>query len=212
MRGAILPLILLTIAGIVFFVGVNYVINGPIEEKVISQNGQDVITINGGINSLNTKKAELVEALNKASELRQKLDALEKNYQGFDQADLDRLNKLLPDNVDNVQLIIDTNNIAQLHNMKIKGARIATAAEKEATGGRPADVKTKTRAIERSAVPEQGVLTFSFSVTGPYKEFLLFLSDLQSSLRVVDLGSLTFSSDEKEAYTYNVEIKTYWLK
>jgi Tfp pilus assembly protein PilO len=212
MRGAILPLILLIIAGIVFFVGVNYVINGPIEEKVISRNGQDVITINGGINSLNTKKAELVEALNKASELRQKLDALEKNYQGFDQADLDRLNKLLPDNVDNVQLIIDTNNIAQLHNMKIKGARIATAVEKEATGGRPADVKTKTRAIERSAVPEQGVLTFSFSVTGPYKEFLLFLSDLQSSLRVVDLGSLTFSSDEKEAYTYNVEIKTYWLK
>ncbi|MEI6494468.1 MAG: hypothetical protein WCO03_00200 [bacterium] len=212
MRGALLPVSLLIVAGIIFFGGMNYIVNAPIEEKIVAQNGQDTLVINGGINTLNSKKAELVEALTKAAELRDKLDTLEKNYQGFDEADLDRLSKMLPDNVDNVQLIIDTNNIAQLHNMKIKGAKIATAAEKEATGGKPADTKIQTKAIERSAIPEQGVLTFSFSVTGPYSEFLMFLADLQSSLRVVDLATMSFSSDEKEAYTYNVEIKTYWLK
>lgn len=212
MRNAILPLSLLVIAGIIFFSGMNYVVNAPAEEKVVSQDGAESLVINGGINALKAKKAELEEALTKAAELREKLDVLEKNYQGFDEADLDRLNKLLPDNVDNVQLIIDTNNIAQLHNMKIKGAKIATAAEKEAMGGKAADTKTKTKAIERSAIPQQGVLTFSFSVSGSYSEFLLFLADLQSSLRVVDLATMTFSSDEKEAYTYNVEIKTYWLK
>ena len=55
-------------------------------------------------------------------------------------------------------------------------------------------------------------------------DFLSFLKDLESNLRIVDMSSIQFSSDSNtglnlsssssstEAYKYNFKIKTYWLK
>jgi Tfp pilus assembly protein PilO len=138
------------------------------------------------------------------------VDDLERNYNSFSDDQLTRLAKVLPDNVDNVQLIIDINNIAALHGMRIKGIKVKTEEEQNAKNG--GDAATRARAIARGNVPQQANVSIAFNVNGSYSEFISFLSDLQKSLRVVDMSGLSFAADDKDFYTYNVELKTYWLK
>lgn len=207
MRGLIFPLIIIAVAVGIFFLATDPLINNPLAEQT-DDTGRTVF--NGGIKALNEKKAELTNALVKAGELRQKVEDLERNYNSFSDDQLTRLAKLLPDNVDNVQLIIDTNNIAALHGMRIKGIKVKTEEEKSAKNG--GDAATRAKAITRGNIPQQSTITLGFNVSGSYGEFLNFLSDLQQSLRVVDMSSLTFSAADKDFYTYNVELKTYWLK
>ena len=58
-------------------------------------------------------------------------------------------------------------------------------------------------------------MDISFSIEGSYQNFLKFVGDLDKSLRIVDVQSVTFSSlSDKDAssYLYNFKIRTYWLK
>ena len=58
------------------------------------------------------------------------------------------------------------------------------------------------------------------SIQGSYGNFLNFLHDLETNLRIVDISAITFSSDtfsgsgstSPDSYKYNFAIKTYWLK
>ena len=207
MRGLIFPLIIIALAIGIFFFATDPLINAPLTTTT-DDTGR--VIYDGGIKALNAEKTELNSALVKAGELRQRVEDLERNYNSFSDDQLSRLAKLLPDNVDNVQLIIDTNNIASLHGMRIKGVKVKTEEEKNAKNG--GDTAVRTKAITRGDVPQQGNISLVFSVSGSYREFINFLSDLQNSLRVVDMSSLSFSADDKDFYTYNVELKTYWLK
>jgi Tfp pilus assembly protein PilO len=107
-----------------------------------------------------------------------------------------RLRKFLPDNIDNVRLIIDINQIASDNGMTIRNISIKG---------------NDTSAIGPDSRP-YGVATLGFSVSGPYQTFKRFLSALETSLRLVDITSLSFSAGEKDQYEYNIEIKSYWLK
>jgi hypothetical protein len=57
-----------------------------------------------------------------------------------------------------------------------------------------------------------GIATLGFSVTASYKTFKNFLGDLERSLRIIDVKTLSFSAGDKDQYEYNLEINSYWLK
>lgn len=161
------------------------------------------------IDGLKAEKATLNQALDNAKELRQVQDELLATFRNIDPADLDKLNKFLPDSIDNVRLIIDVDNIAKRSGMSIKGIKIKTAEGQE-----------ENSVIDSSSGGAGGTqaMTLGFSVTGPYSNFQSFLSDLARSLRLADVEATGFSSGTasvgqlSDFYTYNVEIKTYWLK
>lgn len=117
-------------------------------------------------------------------------------FNQIDDAKKNALNKLLPDSIDNVKLIIDINQIASDKGMTIRNISIK--------GGDTTSVGPDTRPY--------GVATLGFSVSGPYKTLKDFLVSLQTSLRLIDVTSVSFSSGDKDQYEYNVEIKSYWLK
>lgn len=163
------------------------------------------------IDALNVEKSQLNQALDNAKQLRETQDSLLATFRNIDPGDLDKLNKFLPDSIDNVRLIIDINNIARRSGMSIKGIKIKT------------DVGKEENSIINSADAGAGgtqALTLGFSVTGPYTNFQSFLSDLARSLRLTDVQATGFSSGQGQdvsgkpvdLYTYNVEIQTYWLK
>lgn len=106
------------------------------------------------------------------------------------------LGKLLPDSIDNVRLIIDINQIASDNGMTIRN--ISVKSDDSGTIGpdsRP-----------------YGVATLNFSVSGSHQTFKNFLTALETSLRLVDVTSLSFSAGDRDQYEYNFEIKSYWLK
>jgi Tfp pilus assembly protein PilO len=154
------------------------------------------------IQELQMEKEKLNVALDNAKKLRQVQEELLTTYNSFPPESLERLHKLLPDNIDNVRLIIDIDNIAARYGMSIKDIRIKTDEAKE---GEEAAVS------ERGPIVK-GTVTLGFSVSGAYGNFQSFMVDLAKSLRVVDALSVSFAATETNLYNYAVEIKTHWLK
>ena len=70
----------------------------------------------------------------------------------------------------------------------------------------------------RSSRQEYDSLTTKFTTQGDYKSFLQFMLDLEQSLRIVDLVSLrlapasTASKGGEPVYSFDVTVRTYWLK
>lgn len=150
------------------------------------------------IKALNAEKASYDEALDNSKNLQQERDKLRDKLDAMPGADLDGLAKLLPDNIDNVRLIIDIDEMAKKYGMSIRNFK-TDAAEKKETIGR-----------DNSAY---GTLTLTFSTSASYTIFLAFMRDLERSLRLIDISSISFTAvDGNPLYDYNVAIKTYWLK
>jgi hypothetical protein len=138
-------------------------------------------------------------ALGRAREAGVKRDELISRYNTFSSDDINRIQKILPDHVDNIKLAVDINSIAAKYGSGIRNVKI------DESSSNPAG----TVGIDQKAY---GTLAMSFGVTMPYENFLRFLTDLEQSLRLSDVSSVTFDSTDLSAYQYNVNIKTYWLK
>lgn len=163
------------------------------------------------ISDLRAEKAELVAALDQAQALREVADNLRVAYYSFTEAERERLNRMIPDNVDNVKLIIDINNIATRYGMTINDAKIETGTTPTSATEEVADASIQLIDNPSGAI-SQGTVDISFSVTGSYDVFRQFLNDLGSSLRLVDVRSLSFKSAAEDTYQYSVKLSTYWLK
>jgi Tfp pilus assembly protein PilO len=156
--------------------------------------------------------AQYDSVLEKSAELQRIKQTLLSRYNAFNPTDLDRLRKLLPDHVDNVRLILDLDNLAARHGIALQNVDVTSSAS--LTQG------SQDVAIEiGSSDQKYDSLTFSFGTTASYKTFLQFLNDLETSLRIVDLVSLTMDPSSAEVgtqaepkYSYKVTLRTYWLK
>ena len=151
------------------------------------------------IKELREGEAQFDQALNQSRELQKTRDSLLSRYNTFDQTNIDRLEKLLPDNVDNVRLILDIDSIASKYNMRTRDVTVTASSPED-----PGAIATDQGEI--------GSVVLSFSVIARYDDFINFLRDLESSLRIVDVVGLSFNSAAGDAYNFSVSIKTYWLK
>ncbi|MBI1975446.1 MAG: type 4a pilus biogenesis protein PilO [Candidatus Vogelbacteria bacterium] len=150
------------------------------------------------VRALHDEQASFDQALNNAKELQAVRDALRDRYNSISRVNLQKLDRLLPDSIDNVRLIIDIENIARRHGLAPRSVAIK---ESEARPGTAAD----------DGRPYHSVV-LAFSVTGTYETFKRFLADLERSLRLVDVVGISFSAAEDPVYTYQVSLRTYWLK
>jgi Tfp pilus assembly protein PilO len=152
------------------------------------------------IKGLNVEIASYDKALGKSNEVLKKRAELQAKYAQFSRADLDSLKKMLPDNVDNVQLILDINGISRKHNMAI--SKIKVNDEKITDKNAPIGPDTKPFAS----------MLVSFRTKASHEDFMAFIKDLEQGLRLVDITSLSFKADPKNQNEYSVTIRTYWLK
>lgn len=178
-------------------------------------------------------KAEIGEynqALQKAAELKKLKEALLSRYNAFDPLEKDRIQKMLPDHVDNVRLILDMDSLAAKFNMTIQNVAIQTDNSDEKSGsqssakspasgmGALASAPSNKTAVSTISASKQKYesLSLSFSTRTTYDTFIAFIEALQSSLRMVDIVSLSVSpqgsSKGERLYNYDVAIKTYWLR
>lgn len=158
---------------------------------------------------------EFDQALEKSRELQELKRGLLSRYNTFNERDLARLAKLLPDHVDNVRLVLDLDNLASRYGMAVQNVLISNSAEE--------DPQAVTVLGSLGAQGEKfDSLTMQFATVGTYPNFVRFLEDLESSLRIVDLVALTIEEAtiaseeeiefEEPLYEYNLAIRTYWLK
>lgn len=154
------------------------------------------------VKELSAQAAQYDDALSKAQQLRSLRDQLLSKRNTFSPDDLQRLTHALPDNVDNIRLIIDINNIAARHGLSLKTISV----------GAVSDSSTPRSALAvGSSGDAVGSVTVDFTVTASYADFVALLHDLEHSLRIVDVEKVGFRVGASDSNDYQFTIRTYWL-
>ncbi len=164
------------------------------------------------MNALRSVQAAYDQALNNSQQLLRVRGELSNKYNNFSGTDRDRLMKMMPDTVDNIRLIIDMQNIALSHGMALKDIKYDARAQSNTASA--TNNATATPGQLAANQKDYGVFQLEFSVTGSYQNFLAFIGDIEQSLRLVDIESVTFQAPEagSSAMKYVIRIRTYWLK
>ena len=142
---------------------------------------------------------ELDEALNNSKQIQAARDQLLGRFNAIPAQDLERIKKMLPDHVDNVKLILEIDRVASQYGMTIKNISVIELG------------RGRGETLGRSEGP-LGTIGLNLAITGSYRSFLNFVSDLEKSLRIVDIVSLAFSATAGDFNQYDLGIQTYWLK
>ncbi len=156
-----------------------------------------------GVKNLQAQVSAFDEALNKAQELKSSRDKLISKRNTFSAENVQKLERILPDNVDNIRFVIDINGIAARRNLSLKNVSLGTVSDSKSS--------RSSLAVGSSGDPV-GSAEISFALVATYDDFLSFLQDLEHSLRLVDIEKISFkSSDIGDKYEYSLTIRTYWL-
>ena len=150
--------------------------------------------------SLSLQNTSLNKQLDSSRKSQSTIDEKASKYKSFSTDEIAKLEKILPDNIDNVKLIMDIDEIAASHGLNIRNVDLKIE-----------DVNANQNQEQQEPKP-YGTAKLSFSVTSPYDRFVSFFGDLEDSLRLVDVSALSFSAGDKDLYEFNFEVKTYWLK
>ncbi len=147
-------------------------------------------------------------------------DQVLKSYNNISANDRDRIDKMIPDTVDNIRLIIDLNSVALQHGFSLKNitATTDTGSNSSPSSG-PSSAQSTQAALSgvgssalSISAPTLDTVTVSFSASAPYNQFTSFLQDLEASLRIMDVTHLTLSANDTGTYDYTVQLSTYWLR
>ena len=177
------------------------------------------------VSSLRTEVATYNIALDNSKELQATRDQLTENYKNINKSDRDRLERFLPNTVNNIRFILEIERIANMHSMPIKNVRFQP---EKVSGDNTLDTAKNppkqgttivTSGNPNTSLP-YGSFPIEFTTEGDYNTFVLFLKDLEHNLRLIDIKSISFTVPQGDKngiinpniYTYNLKIETYWLK
>jgi Tfp pilus assembly protein PilO len=175
--------------------------------------------------SIQTDQAQIAQynaALAKATQLQALKQTLLSRYNSFNPTDLSRLQVMLPDQVNNIGLILDLDTLASQFGMSLENVDISGTSD---TTTSSTGVGTAPAAGATVGAPSAlyDSLDVSFTVHGTYTQFMQYITNLETSLRIVDLvklnvggGSTTVSNaaagSDNIVYSFQITLRTYWLK
>lgn len=193
-------------------------------------------TYSGDITSKRELEKQYLKALETAERISIVQGRLVESYNTISAAEFTRLQKAIPKEIDEIQLMIDINAIALEHglvteNIAVSGGGNTGESSEDSfndVGGGgfvdgADDFAPVTFGPQNNALLETSV---GFSVTTDYDTFLRFLQDVERSLRLIDVTNITIDSGSSgsgaeggvtqvssgDVLTYNLTITTYSLE
>lgn len=154
------------------------------------------------IRELRDESVQYSDALEKTREIEKVRTGLLEKYNGIPIEERERIEKLLPDHIDSVRLIIDVNNIASQYGMTLKNIGLTGSETTKPVEGTSGAIGPKTERIKS--------VELKFNVSGAYDDFRSFIKDLERSLRLVDVISVSFIANDTSS-AYSVALSTYHL-
>lgn len=170
------------------------------------------------------------KALDNSAQLQKERDRLTTKYNSFAQEDVLKLEKMLPNSVDNIQLILEIQEEASKRGIIVKNVEFEPEQfvnqnedplPEGETPNNTARDRATTRRTNNDIEDNKDYETFEleFSVEGSYDDFVSFMKLMERSLRLVDINSISFTpgtSEKDKVYTdqykYLFLINTYRLK
>jgi type II secretory pathway pseudopilin PulG len=173
-------------------------------------------------NRLEVEKLNIAQ--DNAKKLKLKIDTLLNTKKDISEDDQNKIQKMIPDNVENVKLIIDFDKMLQDLVDKKGTANLYKSNDAENAGKisieNPKILQSSATIDGTFDTSQLGVADFSFSVSLTYNDFIDFLKRIETSTRIFDIESISFSTPNltgsknpnEVIYNFNVTLKTYWLK
>lgn len=110
-------------------------------------------------------------------------------------SDKERLDTLVPERIEAINLLVDLEALVKKHNMLF--GNVSVSDEDNASAQEIDSVNTLTS------------VDISFGVIGTYDQFKVFLRDLERSLTIYEVIDLTFSGTESEFNQYELTVRVY---
>jgi Tfp pilus assembly protein PilO len=155
----------------------------------------------GDAQELRALASEYRDVIDNVSRIAEMRDGLLTNYEAIPQDEKDRLVKVLPESVDVVGFAQDLDSIASQYGIAVESVQVG--------GG-------TTQNTANVVLPEFGQsyekTDVSFTFVSNYPNFMSFLTDLEQSLRIMDVKEVSFRAEETGLYEHQVTVETYWLK
>lgn len=166
-----------------------------------------VMPIKGEVDQLRLNKREIDATEASARQYAAVSDEVVARYKSLSAEQVERLRKMVPDTVDNVRLVNDINVIAKESGVTLKKVDYD-----------PGEINSPESVNAENRLP-YGSYTVRFVVSGPYKNFLVFVESLENSLRIIDIKSISFNASANPSSNvsidyndYTVTTKAYWLR
>lgn len=187
----------------------------------------------GDVKELRNNVSTYNSALSNSTDLQKTRDDLLDSYKKIGEKDREKLNHLLPGTINNIELILEIEKIANIHGMPVGDIKFDSSVGIKANSTEGASGTSTAGKITAESDPTSylpyGIFPISFTVEGKYNVFLSFLEDLENNLRIVDIKSISFNVPEPVApdtstdtkrnrtidpniYKYTLKVETYWLK
>ncbi|OHA89258.1 MAG: hypothetical protein A3C70_00215 [Candidatus Zambryskibacteria bacterium RIFCSPHIGHO2_02_FULL_43_14] len=128
-------------------------------------------------------------------------EALLLDYGTIPKIEIDRISKVLPDNIDTVRLAFDLDGMAARYGVSIKSVQVTVGTNEDADN-----------VILQGSGEVYEKATISFSFVSDYENFMRLLADIEISLRMMNVKSISFRASESGLYDYQISAETYWLK
>ncbi len=159
------------------------------------------------VQDLQAKQVEYKNALTEASALGETRDDLLTRYNSFSQDNLNRIARLIPDTVNTVKLMTDIDSIAGRYGTTLRNITVNQAVDTSQVVG---------QATTAPAKPYQ-TTSISFHFVTTYPNLISFLRDLEKSLELVDVKSISFNvatdiGPSAGLYEYQITLNTYSLR
>jgi len=151
------------------------------------------------VQAVKAESVQLAGVLKSTQKIQNIRDSLLEKFNTIATVDKEKLNKILPDNVDNVRLILEIDKVAFRHGMLIKNIGISGEGEEEGISLGPRDTP-------------YGSIDLDITVTGSYDSFRDFIVDVEKSLRIVDIVGLSSVVKRDDLSEYTIGLRTYWLR
>ncbi len=151
--------------------------------------------------NLKARVAGYNNVLENISQIAETRDKLLVNFEAIPKTQIERLNKILPDNVDTVRLALDLDGIAGRYGITLKDVQVETKSDPNAV----------LPVVSDQSLPYEKV-TVSFSFISTYPNFVRMLTDLEKSLRIMDVKTVSFKALDTGLYEHRLSVETYWLK
>jgi len=154
-----------------------------------------------GVSELANTAAGYREVLDNIADIIEERDRLLLNYNAIPKAEIDRLTKAMPTNVDTVRLAQELDTIGGRYGISIQDVAIETGRE---SGTSQIILPEGKKSYEKARV--------SLGFISNYQNFRRFLEDLEKSLRIMDVNSAAFQVGESDLYEHRLTLETYWIK
>jgi len=182
----IVPIILVITSGLIGFFEIS-----PLYEQV---------------NTAKSEEQNINDALQKTKNIGDIAEELRSKVESISVSDINKLDVLLPENIDEIRFLNMLNSIAQRQGLALSQLNVTSD-------------NGEVSVTEITTLAQTKILTASFSVFAPYETFKSFLNDLEKSLSLIDVDSIIISVPEygvdtiaTDSYTYSIKLSTYWIE